>query len=252
MTHRHPRRRHYPNCWDVVGGHIEPGETPADAIRRECSEELGIDVDDPQPMPMTVSDPLIEMHGFVVTRWRGDPTSRRRPNMTTCAGTSRPTWPILPSHTLPACPTSLPPRPGLNSRPTAFVGGQAKLSAWRGAAGMFPDPLLLPGRLGPTSAGRGGGCGKKATLCHMTTIASRDLRNHTAAVLKQVADGAEIIVTVHGEPAALITRPRHRRRAGLPKAELFAFLDRQEPDSRLSEDIAWISEGSTDELGSVR
>ncbi len=82
----------------------------------------------------------------------------------------------------------------------------------------------------------------------MATIASRDLRNHTAAVLKQVADGAEVTVTVHGEPVALITRPRHRRRMGLPKAELLAFLDRQEPDATLAEDIAWISEGSTDEL----
>lgn len=85
-----------------------------------------------------------------------------------------------------------------------------------------------------------------------STIASRDLRNHTAAVLKQVAEGVEVTVTVHGEPAALITRPRHRRRAGLPKAELLAFLDRQEPDPELAGDMAWISEGSTDELGSVR
>lgn len=75
LAHRHPRRRDYPNCWSLVGGHIEPGETPADAIRRECREELGIDIDDPQPVPMTVSDPLIEMHAFVVTGWRGDPTN---------------------------------------------------------------------------------------------------------------------------------------------------------------------------------
>jgi prevent-host-death family protein len=86
----------------------------------------------------------------------------------------------------------------------------------------------------------------------MATIASRDLRNHTAAVLKQVADGVEVVVTVHGEPVALITRPRHLRRVGLPKPELLAFLDHQEPDPRLSEDIAWVSEGSTDELGSLR
>ncbi|WP_202878880.1 type II toxin-antitoxin system Phd/YefM family antitoxin [Ornithinimicrobium ciconiae] len=83
----------------------------------------------------------------------------------------------------------------------------------------------------------------------MTTIASRDLRNHTAAVLKQVADGVEVTVTVHGEPAALITRPRHQRRTGLPKAELLAHLDRQQPDPTLADDIAWISAGSTDELG---
>lgn len=73
LGHRHPGRRHYPNCWDIVGGHVEPRETPADAVRRECREELGIDIDDPLPIPMTVSDPHIEMHAFVVTRWSGHP-----------------------------------------------------------------------------------------------------------------------------------------------------------------------------------
>ena len=72
LAHRHPRRRHYPDCWDLVGGHLEPGETPADAIRRECHEELGIDIEEPHPVPMTIDDPLIEMHTFVVTRWRGN------------------------------------------------------------------------------------------------------------------------------------------------------------------------------------
>ncbi|MEO7269477.1 MAG: type II toxin-antitoxin system prevent-host-death family antitoxin [Knoellia sp.] len=86
----------------------------------------------------------------------------------------------------------------------------------------------------------------------MPTIASRDLRNHTAAVLKQVADGAEVTVTVHGEPVALITRPRHQRRTSLPKAELLEFLGRQSVDSSLADDMAWISEGSTDDLGPIR
>lgn len=86
----------------------------------------------------------------------------------------------------------------------------------------------------------------------MATIASRDLRNHTAAVLKQVADGVEVTVTVHGEPAALITRPRHQRRHGLPKSELLALLDRQETDPALATDMAWISEGSSDDLDPLR
>jgi prevent-host-death family protein len=86
----------------------------------------------------------------------------------------------------------------------------------------------------------------------MATIASRDLRNHTAAVLKQVADGVEVTVTVHGEPVALITRPRHRRRTGLPKAELLDFFDRQSGGPQLADDMAWISEGSTDDLGPIR
>lgn len=86
----------------------------------------------------------------------------------------------------------------------------------------------------------------------MTTIASRDLRNHTAAVLKQVADGTDVTITVHGEPVALITRPRQARRAGIPKQEILALLAEQRPDPTLAEDLAWISEGTTDELGPIQ
>lgn len=75
LVHRHPQRRWYPNCWDLVGGHIEPGESPVDAVRRECAEELGIQIEDPQPIPMTVSDPGVEMHAFLVTRWHGEPVN---------------------------------------------------------------------------------------------------------------------------------------------------------------------------------
>lgn len=91
-------------------------------------------------------------------------------------------------------------------------------------------------------------CGRSATICHMSTIASRDLRNHTAAVLKQVAEGTEVTVTVHGEPVAVITRSRRRRPVGVAKADLLAFLDGQRVDPDLVEDMSWISAGSTDDL----
>lgn len=73
LVHRHPSRRWYPDCWDLVGGHVDAGESPHRAVVRECLEELGVRVLDPVPFAMTVSDPTLEVHAFVVTRWAGEP-----------------------------------------------------------------------------------------------------------------------------------------------------------------------------------
>ncbi len=75
MVHRHPGRRVYPDCWDLVGGHVEPGESPRQAVRRECHEELGVDIHDSVPIPLIVRDPAIDMHAFLVTRWEGQPVN---------------------------------------------------------------------------------------------------------------------------------------------------------------------------------
>ncbi|OYN98759.1 hypothetical protein CGZ95_11820 [Enemella evansiae] len=42
LAHRHPERRWYPDCWDLVGGHVEPGETP---------EQAGLTLADPAALP---------------------------------------------------------------------------------------------------------------------------------------------------------------------------------------------------------
>ncbi|VXB90173.1 NUDIX domain-containing protein [Nocardioides sp. AX2bis] len=75
LGHRHPSRRRYPDCWDLVGGHVERGESPHQAVERECVEELGVRVLDPLPLPMAVSDPDLEMHAFLVMRWEGEPVN---------------------------------------------------------------------------------------------------------------------------------------------------------------------------------
>lgn len=34
----------FPNHWDLIGGHLEDGETPGEALVREVKEELNIDL----------------------------------------------------------------------------------------------------------------------------------------------------------------------------------------------------------------
>ncbi|MDQ7911077.1 NUDIX domain-containing protein [Phytohabitans sp. ZYX-F-186] len=41
IQRRSPDRRLFPNTWDIVGGHLEPGEGVEDALRREVEEETG-------------------------------------------------------------------------------------------------------------------------------------------------------------------------------------------------------------------
>lgn len=36
----------FPNYWDLIGGHVEEGETPEEALVREVKEELNIDLNE--------------------------------------------------------------------------------------------------------------------------------------------------------------------------------------------------------------
>jgi 8-oxo-dGTP diphosphatase len=38
----------FPNHWDLIGGHVEEGETPEETLIREFKEELGLDLRDYQ------------------------------------------------------------------------------------------------------------------------------------------------------------------------------------------------------------
>ena len=75
---RSTTREFYPDVWDVFGGHLNPGETTEEALRRELYEELGI-VPARWEFLLTVQEPnedkygQIKYHIFLVTAFDGEP-----------------------------------------------------------------------------------------------------------------------------------------------------------------------------------
>lgn len=80
------------------------------------------------------------------------------------------------------------------------------------------------------------------------TIPARDLRNHTAEILRRVAAGEEIEVLKDNRPVALIS-PVSRRRQWRPTAEVIGELVRLGPDSTgLRQELRETLTQTTDDL----
>lgn len=59
---RSPDARVSPSCWTPPGGHLEPGESPEAAVRRELREETTLELP---------GEPLLYWHGLGIGRSRG-------------------------------------------------------------------------------------------------------------------------------------------------------------------------------------
>ena len=81
-------------------------------------------------------------------------------------------------------------------------------------------------------------------------VASRELRNDTAGVLRRVAAGEALEITVNGEPVATLGPLREDPSPWTPKAALLARLLAEQADPALSVDLAALA-GDTEELGPV-
>lgn len=77
------------------------------------------------------------------------------------------------------------------------------------------------------------------------TIPQRELRNDVSRVLREVAAGEEVTVTVRGEPVAELRPAREGPRRFVPGATALAVLRRHGPDRK------WLAEhrGDRDQLG---
>ncbi|HEY4342762.1 MAG TPA: NUDIX hydrolase [Parvibaculum sp.] len=63
----------YPDCWDIIGGHVEQGETVEQALVREAQEEVGL-----TPLKFAAMGSFRERlygeathHVFAVEEWSG-------------------------------------------------------------------------------------------------------------------------------------------------------------------------------------
>ncbi|MBL0888349.1 type II toxin-antitoxin system Phd/YefM family antitoxin [Myceligenerans indicum] len=85
----------------------------------------------------------------------------------------------------------------------------------------------------------------------MRTIAARELRNHTAEVLRRVADGDHVTVTQHGTPVAEIGPVTSARPRSLRRAELLKILATVQADPGLRDDLAELAGETTDDIGPI-
>jgi prevent-host-death family protein len=86
----------------------------------------------------------------------------------------------------------------------------------------------------------------------MTVVASRDLRNDTAGVLRRVQAGEDVVITVNGQPVAHLLPIHPVRRRWLPAAELVSRLRTAQADPGLRDDLAWLAGDTTDDLGPIQ
>lgn len=80
-------------------------------------------------------------------------------------------------------------------------------------------------------------------------VPSRELRNHTAELLRRVEAGEEIVITVRGKPVAALTPLPGRRRRWMPKDELIRMLEENSADRGLLDELRRIPGGSTADDG---
>lgn len=80
LVRRGLHKRAFPGAWDLPGGVVEPGESPAEGLLRELDEELAVEVAADAISPLCevrvapAGDPVM-LRAWLVHAWHGEPVN---------------------------------------------------------------------------------------------------------------------------------------------------------------------------------
>jgi 8-oxo-dGTP diphosphatase len=86
LLQRRPEGRSMAGLWEFPGGKIEDGETPEEALVRELSEELAVEIDAANLMPACfasahIGDRPLLLLLYVCKKWSGEPVAVESPEL---------------------------------------------------------------------------------------------------------------------------------------------------------------------------
>jgi 8-oxo-dGTP diphosphatase len=97
--------------WEIPGGQVEPGESPASAAARELLEEVGVHALELAPWRVYEHDfptKRVRLHWFHVRRWSGEPKGREGQRVAWVDPAWPTVGPLLPSNELAFATLALP------------------------------------------------------------------------------------------------------------------------------------------------
>ena len=85
----------------------------------------------------------------------------------------------------------------------------------------------------------------------MVEVASRELRNDTAGVLRRVESGETVVITRRGKAVADLVPHRSEEARWLTPAEVMEIVDGASADPGLRADLERLAGETTDDLGPI-
>jgi prevent-host-death family protein len=82
----------------------------------------------------------------------------------------------------------------------------------------------------------------------MVEVATRELRNDTAGVLRRVEAGETVVITVRGKPVADLVPHRPEGPRWLSPSEVVDLINKYSADPGLRDDLERLAGETTDEL----